>query len=150
MEIQVNATHLAKGALINGVLNALINGSINFFQVKDKSELFLTIDSISNGSHSVLGGAVVLATTLAIILTSIGYFTVRSAQKPPYFPKAFLLTIKNAFFTFGILATASILVQRLAGSIAVSPFTSAIVVGIIAGLVASIIDFLTKKELLNV
>jgi hypothetical protein len=93
-----HSNKIIKAAIFSGVLNALINGIINWFQVKDKTELFLTVDSISTGGHTVLGGAVILATSLAIILTSIGYFTFKSPNKPAYFPRVFLLTLKNAFF----------------------------------------------------
>jgi len=141
--------HILKASIFSGVLNALINGIINWFQVKGKPELFLTVDSISTGAHTVLGGAVILATSLAIILTSIGYFTIKAPNKPAYFPRVFLLTLKNAFFTFGIIVTFSILLQRFAGSISVTPITGALIVAIIAGLVAGIIDYLTKKELLK-
>lgn len=149
MKSHENSSGIGKAALFSGATNALINGIINWFQVKGKSELFLTVDSISTKEHTVMGGAVILATSLAIILTSIGYFTFKASNKPPYYPKAFYLTLKNAFFTFGILTTISILLQRFAGSISVTPLTAAITVAIIAGLVAGIIDFLTKKELLN-
>jgi hypothetical protein len=149
MKQQTHSSDIGKAALFSGVLNAIINGIINWFQVKGKTELFLTVDSISTKEHTVLGGAVILATVLAIILTSIGYFTFKASDKPPYYPKAFYLTLKNAFFTFGILTTLSILLQRFAGSIPVTPLTAAIIVAIIAGLVAGTIDYMTKKELLN-
>ena len=149
MKSHGHSSDILKAALFSGTLNAVINGIINWFQVKGKTELYLTVDSISTGGHTVLGGAVILATTLAIILTSIGYFTFKAPNKPSYFPRVFLLTIKNAFFTFGILVTISILLQRFAGSISVTPLMAAIIVAIIAGLVAGIIDYMTKKELLN-
>ena len=141
--------NLFKAAFTGGIINALINGSINWFQVKGKTDLFLTVDSISAGSHTVLGGAVILATTLAMILTSIGYFTFKMPDKPPYFPKVFLRTLKNGFFTFGLMVSISILIQRIIGSVSVSPIGSAIIVAIIAGLVAGTIDYMTKKELLK-
>ncbi|MBN2611014.1 MAG: hypothetical protein JXB00_05615 [Bacteroidales bacterium] len=140
---------LTKAALMNGVMNAVINGIINYFQVKGKSDLFLTVDSISTGGHTVLGGAVILATSLAVILTAIGYFTFKVPNKPAFFPLVFWLIIKNAFFTFGVVVTLSILLQKFAGSISVTPVAAAIIVGIIAGLVAGIVDYMTKKELLK-
>jgi hypothetical protein len=139
---------LIKGSLMGGIINAIINGAINWFQIKGKTELFLTVDSITNTEHTVLGGAVMLATSLAAILTMIGYFTVKSPNKPPFYPKALLLTLRNAFFAFGVMVTLSILFQRIAGSIAVTPFTSVVIVGIVAGGVAGIVDYMTKKELL--
>lgn len=149
MTTKTHSENLAKGALISGVLNAIINGLINWFQVKGKTELFLTVDNISTKEHTVLGGAVILATSLAVILTSIGYFTIKSPGKPSYFPTAFLLTLKNALFTFGAITIISLLLQRYAGSVSVSTLAAAIIVGIIAGFVAGIIDYMTKKELLR-
>jgi hypothetical protein len=143
-----NSNHLTP-ALASGIINALINGLINWFQVRGKDELYLTVDSITNHEHTVLGGAVLLAATLAAILTMISYATVKSPGKPPFFPKALLLTARNAFFAFGVLVTLSIIIQRFAGSIAVSPFAAALIVAIIAGLVAGIVDYMTKTELLK-
>lgn len=137
-----------KGALLSGVINAIINGAINWFQVKGKTELYLTVDSITNTEYTVLGGAVMLAATLAAILTLISYFTVKSPVKPPFFPNALLLTARNAFFAFGVMVTFSILLQRFAGSIAVTPFTGVVIVGLVAGVVASVVDYMTKKELI--
>lgn len=149
MKIKRHLEDVAQTSITTGVLNALINGIINWFLVKGKTEIFLTVDSISNKENTVMGSAVILATLMAIILTIIAYFTFKSANKPPYFPKGFMLTLKNAFFTFGVITSMSILLQRFAGSIAVAPITSAITVATIAGLVAGIIDYLTIKELLK-
>lgn len=141
--------NLMKGALMGGLINAIINGGINWFQVKGKTDLYLTVDAITNTEHTVLGGAVMLAASLAAILTMISYFTVKSPHKPPFYPKALLLTVRNAFFAFGVMVTISILIQRIAGSVAVSPFTSIVIVGLVAGVVAGVVDYMTKKELLS-
>lgn len=96
--------------------------------MRGKTEIYLTVDAISNKEHTVLGGAVVLATSLAAILTLIGYFTFKSEHKPPFYPEALLLTLRNAFFAFGVMVTLSIIVQRTEGSVLVSPFTAVIIV----------------------
>jgi hypothetical protein len=140
---------LLKGALMSGLINAVINGLINWFQVRGKTELYLTVDAITNTEHTVLGGAVMLATSLAAILTLISYFTFKSEYKPPFYPKALLLTLRNAFFAFGVMVTVSIIIQRTAGSVLVSPLTAVIIVGIIAGVVAAAVDYMTKTELLS-
>jgi len=144
-----NTEHLMKGALAGGVINAIINGAINWFQVKGKTEIFITVDAISNTVHTVLGGAVILATSLAAILTLISYFSVKSPQKPPFYPKMLLLTLRNTFFAFGVMVTLSIIIQRIAGSVAVSPITSVLIVALVAGVVAGMVDYMTKKELLS-
>jgi len=141
--------HLLKGALMGGIINAIINGVINWFQVKGKTELYLTVDAITNTEHTVLGGAVILAASLAAILTIISYFTVKSPDKPPFYPRALLITLKNTFFAFGVMVTISILIQRTAGSIVVTPFTGVVIVGLVAGVVAGLVDYMTKKELLS-
>lgn len=140
---------LLKGALMSGFINAIINGIINWFQVRGKTELYLTVDAITNTAHTVLGGAVMLATSLAAILTLISYFTLKSDYKPPFYPKALLLTLRNAFFAFGLMVTFSIIIQRTAGSVLVSPLTAVIIVGIVAGVVAATVDYMTKTELLS-
>ena len=140
---------ILKAAVFNGLLNAVINGVINWFQVRGKTELFLTLDNISTREHTVFGGAVVMATSLAVILTTIGYLTFKSPGKPAFYPKALLLTLKNGIFTFGILTIFSLLLQRYAGSVAVTPVMSALIVAVIAGLVAGTIDYMTKNEILK-
>lgn len=137
------------GAMATGIINAIINGVIQWFQVRDKTEIFLTVDAISNTENTVLGGGVVLATSLAAILTLIGYFSVKSRNKPPFFPKAILITLRNAFFAFGFMVTVSILIQRFMGSITVSHLTATVIIALVAGFVASTVDYMTKKELMS-
>lgn len=144
-----NNDELMKGALAGGVINAIINGAINWFQVKGETELYLTVDNISNTEHTVLGGAVILASSLAAILTMVSYYTLKSPQKPPIYPKALLMILRNTFFAFGLMVTLSIIIQRIAGSIEVSPIASVIIVALVAGIVAALVDYMTKKELLS-
>jgi hypothetical protein len=89
----------------------------------------------------------VLATSLAFILSSIAYFTVKKAGKPPYFPKIFLLAVRNAVFAFGTVTIVGILIQRSLGSVEVSTTVATIITGLIAGAVGGIVDYLTKKNL---
>lgn len=146
MKHQGQSGEALKGSVINGIINAVINGLINWFQFHDEDTLFLTVDNISTGSQTVMGGAVVLATTLAIILTSISFLTLKTTDKPAYFPHVFLLSLKNAFFVFGVLTAVSVLLQRFVGSLLVTPIASAFIVAIVAGLVAGIIDYMTKTS----
>lgn len=145
---KVNSEKLIHGAFVTGIINAVINGIINWFQVSGKSEILLTVDSISNREHTVMSGAIILAFTLSVIIASIGYFTLKMNDKPKYFPTAFVATLKNAFFLFGVFVTLAILWQRFAGSVSVSPVVAAIIVGTIAGIVAGVTDYLTKNEIL--
>jgi hypothetical protein len=138
---------VVKGAWINFAINAVINGVINWFQLDKTKNHFLTVDSITTTEHTVFSGAVILAVTLAIILSSIAFFTVKDSAKPPYFPKVFLLALKHSVYAFGLVALAGMLLQRYAGSIDVSPFAAAGIAGLIAGIVAGIVDYETKMQL---
>jgi hypothetical protein len=139
--------HLIKGAIANAVINGIINGAIYWFQVKGSDSVFLTDNLIQSDKHTVFSGAVVLATSLAFIISSIAYFTVKKEGKPPYFPKVFLLAVKNAAFAFGIVTIIGILIQRYMGSIEVSTTVATIITGLIAGVVGGIVDYMTKKAL---
>jgi len=90
-----------------------------------------------------------LATSLAAILTVIAYTTIKVSNKPPFFPKGLMITLKNAFFAFGLMITISIIFQKVVGTIHVGPFASVIITAVIAGFAAALIDYQTKKELLN-
>lgn len=138
---------IIKGAFVGGVINTIINGAINWFQL-DKSKIhYLTVDSISTTEHTVFSGAVVLAVSLAFILSSIAYFTVKDTNKPPYFPKVFLLALKHSVFAFGIVTLTGLLIQRMAGSIEVSAIVAAVIAGLIGGIVAAIVEYETKMQL---
>ena len=96
MSTKTTKSELLKGAISSGVINGIVNGLIYWFQVKDKKEILLTDNLISSTEHTVFAGAVPLATSLSFILSSIAYFTLKAPGKPPYFPKVFLLALKNA------------------------------------------------------
>jgi putative flippase GtrA len=140
---------LQKGAIVGGVINAVINGLIYWFQVKGQAEVALTEDSISSTAHTVFASAVPLATSLAFILSSIAYFSVKVPGKPSYFPKVFLFALKNALFAFGTITVIGILVQRFMGTVHVSPVTATLITALIAGLIAGVVDYLTKQEVMN-
>ena len=140
---------IIKGALAGGVINAVINGVINWFTIDKSLPLYLTQDSISSGIHTVFSSAVPLAVSLAFILSSIAYFTVKEKEKPPYFPKVFLLALKHSVYAFGLVAIAGLLIQRFAGQIEVSHVMGAIIAGIIAGITAGVVDYETKMKVLK-
>jgi hypothetical protein len=144
--IQEQNDHL-KGAIVNALINGIINGAIYWFQTKGSASVLLTDNLISSDKHTVFSGAVVLATSLAFILSSIAYFTVKKAGKPPYFPKIFLLAVKNAVFAFGIVTIMGILIQRYLGSLEVSTPVATLITGLIAGAVGGTVDYLTKKAI---
>lgn len=139
---------LLKGAVITGVINAVINGGIQYFFLKDKELIPISVDAITNSEQTVLGTAVTLAITVSMILTLVGYFGVKG-EKKPFFPNAFWLAIKHGFFTFGVLTSVAVVWQKYMGTIEVSLITALIIIGIIAGLVSGVINYLTLKNVQN-
>jgi hypothetical protein len=135
---------IIRGAAVNGVVNGVINGAIQWFVLKPHAPLPVTVDRITNQEHTVLGGAVPIAVSLAMILTVIAYFTVKG-PKPPFFPTFLWLTIKHGFFALGIVVTFAVLWQRVAGSIEVSLFTAVVILGVIAGVVAGVVNYMTMR-----
>ncbi|MDT0294918.1 hypothetical protein RLT85_09750 [Mesonia ostreae] len=58
---------VVKGAVLTGVINAIINGEIQYFILKGNDSIPISVDSISNNTETVLGTAVLLAITLSTI-----------------------------------------------------------------------------------
>jgi hypothetical protein len=139
--------HLRKDAIIGGSINAVLNGVINWFSVKDKTALLLTQNLIDSTEYTVFSGAVPLALTLAFIQTSMAYFTTKVPGKPSYFPTYFFRALRHSIYAFGLVTIFAILLQRFAGSIAVSPIAAAAISGFVAGLVGTIVNFETRKSL---
>ena len=102
----------------------------------------LTADAISTTEHTVLGSAVPLAVSLAMILTAVTHLTMKG-PKPPFFPGVFWLTVKHGFFAFGVVVTAAVMWQRVVGTVELSVGGAVVVLGIIAGLVAGAVHYMT-------
>jgi len=138
-------SELVKGAVITGVINAVINGGIQYFFLKGNDMIPISVDSITNNDQTVLGTAVMLAITLSMILTLVAYFGIKGA-KAPFFPTTLWLTIKHGFFTFGVLTSLAVLWQKYVGTVEVSLVSALIIIGVIAGIVSGIVNYLTLKE----
>ena len=136
---------LLKGALTTGIINAIINGGIQYFFLKDLAVIPISVDAITNNIPTVLGTAVTLAISLSVLLTVVAYFTIKE-KKVPFFPKVFWLAIKHGFFTFGVITSLSVLWQKNMGTVNVSLLTALLIIGIIAGIISAIINYLTLKE----
>ncbi len=136
---------LLKGAIISGIINAIINGGIQYFFLKELSRIPISVDSITNNDQTVLGTAVSLSITLAVILTLVGYFGIKG-EKKKFFPHTFGLSLKHGFFTFGVLTSLSVLWQNYVGTVEVSLITALIIIGIIAGIVSGVVNYLTLKN----
>lgn len=148
MEVNTKQT-LIKGAIITAVINAIINGTIQYFLLKDHIVIPISVDAITNTEETVLGTAVMLSITLAMILTIIGYFTLKQ-KKVDFFPTAVWLTIKHGFLTFGILTSLAVLWQKNMGTVEVPIITGIAIIGIISGIVSGIIQFLTITSCIKI
>lgn len=137
-----DASHLLKASVINGVINAVINGAIQIFMLRGHGPVALTADAISTTEHTVLGSAVPLAVSLAMILTAVTHLTMKG-PKPPFFPRVFWLTVKHGFFAFGVVVTAAVMWQRIVGTVEVSVGGAVVILGIVAGIVAGVVHYMT-------
>ncbi|MEE4384694.1 MAG: hypothetical protein V2J02_22080 [Pseudomonadales bacterium] len=135
---------ILKGAILSGVINAVINGTIQWFLLADHAPVPLTVDGITNDEHTVFGAAVPLAVSLAMILTAVGYLTVKK-PKPPFFPTFLLLTLKHGFLALGVFVTVAVFWQRIFGSISVSLLGAVLILGVFAGLVSAWVNYLTIR-----
>lgn len=80
-----------------------------------------------------------------MILTLVAYFGFKG-KKVPFFSTTVWLTVKYGFFTFGVLTSLAVLWQKFMGTIEVPLITALIIIGVIAGVVSAIINYLTLKE----
>jgi len=135
---------IMKGAVLSGVINAAINGAIQWFLLAGEGPLPLTVDGITNEEHTVFGAAVPLAVSLAVILTAVAYSTLKSA-KPPFFPSFLWMAIKHGFFALGIVITFAVLWQRFLGSILVPVPLGVVILAIVAGVVSAMVNYMTIR-----
>ena len=140
-----NKAVLLKGAITTGIINAIINGGIQYFFLKDLKVIPISVDAITNDIPTVLGEAVSLAISLSILLTVVAYFTIKG-EKVKFFPTAFWLAIKHGFFTFGVITSLAVLWQKNMGTIEVSLLSALLIIGVIAGVISGVINYLTLKE----
>jgi hypothetical protein len=143
-DAEVRSTIL-KGAVISGIINAVINGGIQWWLLAKHAPIALSVDSITSTEHTVFGSAVPLAVSLAMILTGVAFPTIKG-PKPPFFPLFVGLIVKHGFFALGIIVTFAVLWQRMMGSIEVSLLTAVIILGVIAGLVSAVVNYMTLME----
>jgi hypothetical protein len=133
---------LLKGALITGLANAVINGAIQAFLMAGHGPVALSADAIGSEEHTVLGTAVLLATTLAMILTAIGQLTLKGPKRP-FLPDGLWLVIRHGLFAFGALVAAAVLWQRFAGTVVVGVPAAVVILAVVAGVVAGVVHYMT-------
>lgn len=135
---------ILRGAITGGVINGLINGVIQWFLLRGSAPIPLTVDAITNDEHTVLGAAVPLTVTLAMILTVIAYLTLK-APKRRFLPSVLWLTIKHGVFTFGLIVAGAVLWQKTMGTVPVSLAAAVILLSVVAGLVAGAVNYMTIR-----
>lgn len=141
---------IRKSAMITGVANGVINAAINWFTVRDQTDLVIASPDIASVSHSVIASSLLLACSLAFILTSIAYFTFKTdGQKPSFFPNVFMLALWHTLIAFLIMALIAAALSVLAGGFHVGPGTSVAVTAVVAFCVAALIEYSTKVRLLR-
>jgi hypothetical protein len=133
---------ILKGAVVSGAINAVINSAIQFFLLRGSGSMPLTVDSIGTETHTVLGSSVPLAVSLAMILTAVAHTTVKVPKKP-FVPTTLWLVIKHGLFAFGAVVAAAVMWQRLVGTVDVSVWTAVVLLGLMAGLVATVVNYMT-------
>ena len=133
---------ILRGAVIGGVVNGLINGVIQWILLRGHAPIPLTVDAITNDQDTVLGAAVPLAVTLAMILTVIAYVTLK-APKRRFWPGGLWLTIKHGVFAFGLIVSVAVAWQRAMGTVEVSLGMAVMLLAVVAGVVAGVVNYMT-------
>jgi len=134
-----------KEAMIGGVSTFFIDGIIQYFMLKGKAPIPISVDAITNTQHTVLGSSVFLAIILSILITVINYVKIKE-KKVAFFPKVLGLIIRHGFFTFGAVTALSVVWQRYMGTIEVGHLTAVFLIASIAGTVSATINYLTIKR----
>ena len=145
----MNKSEIMKGAVLNGVINAVINGAIQYFILRGhEGPIPMTVDSIGTDTHTVLGSSVPLAVSLAMILTAVAHWTTKGPKKP-FVPTTLWLVIKHGLFAFGTIVAAAVMWQRTFGTVEVGLGTAVLLLGIVAGLIAAIVNYMTISAIVE-
>jgi len=141
-------TDILRGALLSGVINAVINGAIQFFLLRGSGPMPLTVDSIGTETHTVLGASVPLAVSLAMILTAVAHWTTKGPKKP-FVPTTLWLVVKHGLFAFGAVVAGAVMWQRLVGTVEVGLGAAVLILGIVAGIVSAVVNYMTISEIVE-
>lgn len=135
-------TQVLRGAVVTGISNAVINGAIQWYLLKGRGPIPLSVDGITNDQQTVLGTAVPLAISIAMILTVVAFMTLKVPNRR-FFPAGLWLTVKHGMFAFGLVVSGAVVWQRLMGSISVSTGMAVLILGVVAGVIGGVINFMT-------
>jgi hypothetical protein len=146
---QMTQTQILVGALVSGVINAVINGAIQYFILRrDEGPIPVSVDSIATETHTVLGSSVPLAVSLAMILTAVAHWTTKGPKKP-FFPTTLWLVIKHGLFAFGTVVAGAVMWQRIMGTVEVGLGTAVLILGIVAGIVSAVVNYMTISQIVE-
>lgn len=151
---------IQKDALISGGLNAVINGVIGWFMFQGKDVIPLTVDTISAHEKTVFSTGVMTAFILSVILGAIAFSTfgkkARGLQLAPselldrpFFFFGVRTILFYSLFVFGTAALIALFLQKFVGTILVTPFVAAMLLGVIAGIAAWFINAAVMKAMLR-
>ena len=133
---------ILQGAVVSGLSNGLINGAIQWFLLRGETAIPVSVDGITNDQQTVLGMAVPLAVSLAMVLTIIAYVTLR-APKRRFLPSGLWLTVKHGVFAFGLIVAAAVVWKRSMGTVTVSLATAVTVLAVVSGVVGAVVNDMT-------
>lgn len=148
-----------RDSLVGTAINAVINGVIAWYSFRDSAQVPMTLDLISTQERSVWGQGVTLALSLALILTLVAFKVfsrhvakshpeVAARVQRPLFPTVAGIALHNAMSLFGWFVVLAVLWQRVLGTIYVTPFAAAVLIGLVAGTVTMLVEVRTKRALL--
>jgi hypothetical protein len=80
-----------------------------------------------------------------MILTAVAHTTLKP-PKPRFYPVFPWMTIKHGFFTLAVIITFAVLWQRVLGSILVPLAAAVVILGLLAGIVAAVVNYMTIQE----
>ncbi len=151
---------IQKEAVTSGAINAGVNAVIAWFMFKSQATLPLTVDTISSHDKTVFSSGVMTAFILSLILGAIAFFNFGKKAKSlpqaptellerPFFFFGLRTVLFYSLFAFGTTALIALFLQKFVGSILVTPFIGAIVMGLIAGIAAWFINAAVMKAMLR-
>lgn len=151
---------IRRESLTSAVTNCFINAGLNAWMLSGKGPHTLSVDSIASTEATVLGSAVPLAVSISIILATITFFTFRRKAlaldlgpavrlERRYFFFGFSNAVASGFVMFGAVVGASVVWQRLLGTVTVSTPVAAAIAGIVAAVSAWYASTRTATALLR-
>jgi hypothetical protein len=146
--------------LVGGAINGLINGAIAWSAFRTLPQVPLSVDSISAPGITALGNAATVVFALTFILTTVTFFTYRSAARKSgsaprtlaeqaYWPQGLGIALRNTLLALGAFIALAVLWQRFAGTLLVGPLAATVVVALVAMGATMFAEWRTRGEMLQ-